>query len=100
MEIGERCRKRKVENRCVYVDAPMTRNFEDIIPRARPAGAVRRPSKKVITEEEKTQIEKRQIEEEERRREERRDSEYSKPAPESGPFIKSGGFFGELCVLL
>lgn len=71
-------------------------------PRSRPVGAARRASHKKSISTAAGVGES--VDGEERsgtwlggNREERRDAEYGKPNPESGPFIKSGGFFGKLC---
>lgn len=101
LPVCERCRRRKVSDRCVYVDAPMTKGldgsgvvFERQSAGPRPASGGRKGSKRD------------DVDGSERRESsgaghangggERREEDYgnAKPVPESGPFIKSGGFFG------
>lgn len=105
LPVCERCRRRKVSDRCVYVDAPMTKGldgsgvvFERQSAGPRPASGGRKGSKRD------------DVDGSERRESsgaghangggERREEDYgnAKPVPESGPFIKSGGFFGERFV--
>lgn len=87
----------------MYVDAPMTKGVDGAVegvftsPRPKLSAAARRASKKGMSLDVGARVEEERGSEgtDENRREERRESEYERQAPESGPFIKSGGFFGE-----
>ena len=83
LPVCDRCKRRKIASKCVYLAAPMTRPVPDgsrtrseptltNLPLTPSTGSLASPTSPTSL----------------------RDAS-AKPTPESGPFIKSGGFFGK-----
>ncbi|KAL5316827.1 hypothetical protein ACEPPN_015878 [Leptodophora sp. 'Broadleaf-Isolate-01'] len=98
LPVCDRCRRRKVVSKCVYLTAPMTRPVPDgrrkpILPPTPSSGSGERDGER---EREGGRV---SIDATPRRLSRSASGPLhvdvaTKPTPESGPFIKSGGFFG------
>ncbi|KAG0649512.1 hypothetical protein D0Z07_4338 [Hyphodiscus hymeniophilus] len=77
----DRCKRRRISDKCIYIDAPMTKN-PDIRRESTSLSHHHLPSPDTGSTSPTTAAPTISS------------PGFSKPAPESGPFIKSGGFFG------
>ncbi len=86
LPVCHRCIRRKVPSKCVYLPAPMTRPGPDYRTRSEPASSLITlpPTPSPDSSSPVTIITQSHSQD-----------TVAKPTPESSPFIKAGGFFGE-----
>ncbi len=91
LPVCHRCIRRKVPSKCVYLPAPMTRPGPDYRTRSEPVSSLTAlpPTSSSDSNSPVIALAK-----------PRSQDDVAKPTPESGPFIKSGGFFGEHSPIL